>query len=314
VTWDMGTWDLGPPPPFAIPPIITFAIPGFVVLIIAEMLYVRVTKRGRYQFADSASSLMMGLGNQVAGLLVGAFAVWSFYAVYQFHIFNIGWTWWALALCFFGEDLAYYWFHRIAHERRFWWASHVIHHSSQHYNLTTALRQTWTGALGLNFIFWLPLLFIGFPPAMVLMFSAISLVYQFWIHTEAIDQMGPIEWVMNTPSHHRVHHATNPHYLDANYAGVLIIWDRMFGTFIAESPAEKPRYGIVSNLGTFNPFRVAFHEWFGIFRDLLSAKSLRDVAGFLFGPPGWSPDGSRKTSASIKAAARQAASAAIAAE
>ena len=307
----------GPPPPFEIPPIITYAIPGFVILIVAEMLYIRYFKRGgAYNVGDSASSLMMGFGNQVAGLLFGGILVWSFYAAYQFHIFNIGWTWWSMALCFFGEDCAYYWFHRTAHERRWFWASHVIHHSSQHYNLTTALRQTWTGTLSLSFIFWLPLVIIGFPPAMVLMFSAISLVYQFWIHTEAIDRFPRwFEAVMNTPSHHRVHHATNARYLDANYAGVLIIWDRLFGTFVPEDAAEKPRYGIISNLGSFNPFRIAAHEWAGIWRDVTHAKSLGEVWGYLFGPPGWSPDGSRKTSASIKAAwaARQTA-APIAAE
>ena len=291
-----------PPPPFDIPPIITFAIPGFVLLIVAEMIYVRVTKRGRYQAMDSAASLMMGLGNQIAGLVFGFIMIAAYYAAYHFRLFTLPWTWPVMAACFFLEDLAYYVFHRIAHERRFWWASHVIHHSSQHYNLTTALRQTWTGALGLNFIFWLPLLFAGFPPEMVLMFSAISLVYQFWIHTELIDRMGPLEWVLNTPSHHRVHHATNPKYLDANYAGVLIIWDRMFGSFVPEDVNEKPRYGIIANLGTFNPFRVAFHEWAGIFRDLSRSRSLKEVCLFLFGAPGWSPDGSRKTSASIKAA------------
>jgi sterol desaturase/sphingolipid hydroxylase (fatty acid hydroxylase superfamily) len=206
-----------------------------------------------------------------------------------------------MVACFFAEDLAYYWFHRIAHERRFFWASHIVHHSSQHYNLTTALRQTWTGTLGLNFIFWLPMLYIGFPPAMVLMFSSISLVYQFWIHTELIDRMGPFEWIFNTPSHHRVHHATNAKYLDANYAGVLIIWDRMFGTFVPEDAKEKPHYGIVSQLGTFNPFRIAFHEWLGIWRDVTHAKSIKEVFGYVLGPPGWTPDGSRKTSASIKA-------------
>lgn len=295
--------------------IITIAVPGFVLLILIEMVVVKLSKRGRYDVADSATSLMMGFGNQVAGILVGGFVILAYYWAYQFRIFDLGWTWPVLAACFFAEDLAYYWFHRTAHERRFFWASHVVHHSSQHYNLTTALRQTWTGALGLNFIFWLPLVYIGFPPGMVLMFSAFSLVYQFWIHTETIGRMGPFEWVMNTPSHHRVHHATNAKYLDANYAGVLIIWDRIFGSFIAEDDKEKPRYGIISQLGTFNPFRVAFHEWAGILRDVRGAKSVGEVCGYVFGPPGWSPDGSRKTSASIKAdwAARQQ-SAAVPAE
>lgn len=292
------------PPPFAIPDIITHAVPGFVLLILIEMIYVRVTHRGRYQALDSAASLSMGLGNQVAGLLFSGFAIGLYFWLSQFRLFDFGWTWPVMAACFFAEDLAYYWFHRIAHERRWFWASHVIHHTSQHYNLTTALRQTWTGVLGLNFIFWLPLVYLGFPPAMVLMFQAISLVYQFWIHTEAIDRMGPIEWVMNTPSHHRVHHAINAKYLDANYAGVLIIWDRLFGTFVPEDANEKPRYGVISQLGTFNPFRVAFHEWAGILRDVRGAKSFGEVLGYMFGPPGWSPDGSRKTSASIKAAWR----------
>ena len=176
----------------------------------------------------------------------------------------------------------------------------MVHHSSQHYNLSTALRQTWTGKFSFSFIFGLPLAFIGFPPEMILFVGGINLVYQFWIHTELIDRMGPIELLFNTPSHHRVHHATNARYLDANYAGTLIIWDKMFGTFVSEEESEKPRYGIVKNLGTFNPVMIAFHEWIGIARDLSSARSLREVGGYLFGPPGWSPDGSRMTSAMIK--------------
>jgi sterol desaturase/sphingolipid hydroxylase (fatty acid hydroxylase superfamily) len=302
------------PPPFEIPPIITFAVPAFVLLIIAEMIYVKLTQKGRYQALDSATSLFMGLGNQIAGLLFGGFAIASYFWVSQFRLFDLGWSWPVMVACFFAEDCAYYWFHRIAHERRWFWASHVIHHTSQHYNLTTALRQTWTGALGLSFIFWLPLVLIGFPPAMVLMFSAISLVYQFWIHTETIDRMGPLEWMMNTPSHHRVHHAVNPKYLDANYAGVLIIWDRLFGTFVPEDKKEPPKYGIISQLGTFNPFRVAVHEWIGMFRDVGRAKALSEAMGYLFGPPGWTPDGSRKTSASIKAAWAAERAAAVPAE
>ena len=212
---------------------------------------------------------------------------------------------WAFGLCFFVEDLAYYWFHRISHERRWFWASHVVHHSSQHYNLSTALRQTWTGRLTMTFVFWLPLVWIGFPPAMVLFFQGLSLVYQFWIHTEQIGRMGPFEWAFNTPSHHRVHHATNPRYLDANYAGVLIIWDRLFGTFVPEqAEIDPPRYGIIRNLGTFNPFKIAFAEWISLFRDLASARSLKQIWGFLMGPPGWSPDGSRRTTQMIKRAWR----------
>lgn len=286
--------------PFDVSLIITYAVPFFVVMIVAEALAVRLGAHGRYDARDAAASLAMGLGNRVAGLLTVGVKLGVLYAVSQFALFDIPWAWWSFVLCFFAEDLAYYWFHRVAHERRWFWASHVVHHSSQHYNLTTALRQTWTGDLSLSFVFWLPLILIGFPVEMVLMFMAFSLVYQFWIHTETIDRLGPLELVLNTPSHHRVHHGTNPKYLDANYAGVLIIWDRLFGTFVQEE--ERPTYGIIANLGTLNPFRIAFHEWAGIARDVASARSLKEVGGYLFGPPGWSPDGSRKTSASLKAA------------
>jgi sterol desaturase/sphingolipid hydroxylase (fatty acid hydroxylase superfamily) len=287
-------------PPFDLPDVVTLAIPGFVALVIAEMIFVRLTRRGLYETRDAAASLMMGFGNSVVGALVGGFVGAAYYAAYHFRLFTIPWAWWSMALCFFGEDMAYYWFHRFSHERRWFWASHVVHHTSQHYNLTTALRQTWTSALGFTFIFWLPLVIIGFPPPMVFLFSGISLVYQFWIHTEAIGRLGPVEWVFNTPSHHRVHHASNPRYLDANYAGVLIIWDRLFGTFVPERDDEKPVYGVISNLGSFNPLRIATHEWISMVRDVFSAKSPRAALGYVLGPPGWSPDGSRKTSKSLK--------------
>jgi hypothetical protein len=131
--------------------------------------------------------------------------------------------------------------------------------------------------------------------------KAINLLYQFWIHTEAIDRLGPLEWVMNTPSHHRVHHATNARYLDANYAGVFIVWDRMFGTFVAETGDDPPRYGIVGNIATYNPLKIALHGWVALGHDLAKAKSAREVLLYLFAPPGWSPDGSRDTSQTIKA-------------
>ena len=173
------------------------------------------------------------------------------------------------------------------------------HHTSQHYNLSTALRQTWTGGVAGTWLLWLPLAFLGFPPAMIAIQKGISLVYQYWIHTETIRRLPKgFEAVFNTPSHHRVHHARNPIYLDRNYAGILIVWDRLFGTFQPELDAEPCRYGVVHNLGAFNPLRVAFHEWVGIAQDI--ARSPRHVLGWLFGPPGWSPDGSRDTSRTLK--------------
>jgi len=285
------------------PDVVAYAAPVFVGLILLEMGMAKWTKRGRYEPKDTLASLAMGFGNRLVGLVGGGALVYVvFLWVYQFRLIDaMPVAWWTVLLCFIADDLAYYWFHRIAHERRYFWASHVIHHSSQHYNLSTALRQTWTGKFSFSFIFGLPLALIGFPPEMILFVGGINLVYQFWIHTELIDRMGPFEWIFNTPSHHRVHHATNARYLDANYAGTLIIWDRMFGSFAPEIRSERPRYGIVRNLTTFNPLMIALHEWIGIVKDLGQAKSFREGLGYLFGPPGWSPDGSRMTSAMIKA-------------
>lgn len=283
------------------PDIIAWAVPAFAFLILIEMIIVRLSRRGRFDAKDSAASLAMGFGSEIAPLLGGgAILLTVFVWVYEFRLIDIPNTWWAVLLCFVLDDFRYYWWHRISHECRWFWASHVVHHSSQHYNLTTALRQTWTGQIIGSLLFKTPLILIGFHPAMVVFVGAVNLIYQFWIHTELIKRMGPFEWVFNTPSHHRVHHATNPKYLDANYAGALIIWDRLFGTFVQEDTAEQPHYGIVKNLGTFNPLIISFHEWIGMAKDVMRAKSLRDIGGYMFGPPGWSPDGSRMTSKMIK--------------
>lgn len=283
------------------PDVVAWAVPAFTLLVLIEMAAWRLTGKGRYESRDSAASLVMGLGSRIAPLLGGGALVFGvFMAAYEYRLFDIPNAWWAVILCFVLDDLRYYWFHRISHERRWFWASHVIHHSSQHYNLTTALRQTWTGDILGSLLFKTPLVLIGFHPLMIAFVSGLNLIYQFWIHTELIGRLGPFEWIFNTPSHHRVHHATNPRYLDANYAGALIVWDRMFGSFTPERDDEKCRYGIVKNLGSFNPLVIAFHEWLGIVKDLLKSRSLREVIGYTLGPPGWSPDGSRLTTAMIR--------------
>ena len=291
---------------------VSLAVPFFILAIVLEIGLARLgLVKANYEPKDTFTSLSMGLGSSVAGALTAGLIFATSLWVYEHRLFDIPmaaiWAWVAIFLL---EDVTYYWFHRLSHERRFWWASHVNHHTSQHYNLSTALRQTWTGGVAGTWLLWLPLSLIGFPPAMVAIQKGISLVYQFWIHTEAVGRLPRwVEAVFNTPSHHRVHHARNPRYLDSNYAGVLIVWDRLFGTFQAELDEEQCRYGVVKNLATFNPIRVAFHEWAAIFGDLARSRSLREVAGYMFGPPGWSPDGSRQTSAEIRAAweARQAA-------
>lgn len=279
---------------------VDFAIPAFVLLIVIEMIWAKRRAPEKYEPKDTLTSLAFGLGSTVVGLLVGGLVLAMSFAVYDVRLTTIPFAWWAWIICFVLDDLAYYAFHRSAHRVRWFWASHVNHHSSQHYNLSTALRQTWTGFFALSFIFRLPLLLIGFHPAMVAFVGGVNLIYQFWIHTEAIDRFPRwFEAVMNTPSHHRVHHATNPRYLDRNYAGVFIIWDRMFGTFTSEVTDEQIRYGIVKQLGTFNLLWSVFHEWVGIARDVWTAP-WRHKLGYVWRPPGWTHDGSRETSDTIR--------------
>lgn len=280
---------------------IDFAVPLFILLIVVEMIWARRTAPAKYEPRDTLVSLAFGLGSTVAGLLTGTAIYALMLWLSEHRAFTVPWTWWAWIACCVLDDLLYYLFHRSAHRVRWFWASHVNHHSSQHYNLSTALRQSWTGWLALSFMFKLPLVAIGFHPAMVLFCGGINLIYQFWIHTEAIKRFPSwFEAVMNTPSHHRVHHATNPRYLDSNYAGVFIVWDRLFGTFVREEEDETIRYGIVRQLGTFNLLYAVFHEWIAIASDLRRAP-WRHKLSYLWREPGWSHDQSRDTSDVIRA-------------
>jgi sterol desaturase/sphingolipid hydroxylase (fatty acid hydroxylase superfamily) len=291
-----------------LPDPVKLAVPGFIVLMLAEMAWIHFGGRGRYEWRDTATSLMLGFGNTIAALIFGGLVAAAGLWVSQFRVAEMGWAWWAWVVCFVLDDFLYYVFHRAAHRVRWFWASHVIHHSSQHYNLSTALRQTWTGFISLSFAFRLPL-FLIFEPGMVFFVGGVNLIYQFWIHTESIGRFPRwFEAVMNTPSHHRVHHATNPVYLDKNYAGVFIVWDKLLGTFQPELDAEPCRYGIVKNLGSFNPLWAAFHEWIGIGADLWRAPSWGDRWRYIAKPPGWSHDNSRDTTETIKSkwAAQQA--------
>ena len=267
-----------------IPDLIHLAIPGFILLVLLEVVADAIMRRELYQLKDTAASLTMGTGNVIVGLGAKAMVLGIFTFIYKFRIFNIGWHWWSWLLVFFADDFSYYWFHRTSHECRLFWASHVVHHSSQRYNLGTALRQTWTGTV-MSWIFWLWMPLLGFPPVMVMTMQAISLLYQFWIHTEIVRRMGPLEWVLNTPSHHRVHHGSNHEYLDRNHAGILIVWDRLFGTF--EPERAKVVYGLTKNINSYNPIRIAFHEWVDIWNDVLKAPTWRLKLRHIFGRPGY---------------------------
>ena len=282
------------------PNLIHYAIPVFIATVIIEVILTVKIKMKEYEYKDAATSIAMGLGNVAIGLVSKSLVLAVFYLIYNsFHLFNIPFVWWSWILLLFAEDLVYYWFHRISHENRFFWASHIVHHSSQKYNLSTALRQTWTGSFT-SFVFWIPLVFIGFHPVMILVQMSISLLYQYWIHTELIDKLPKwFEFIFNTPSHHRVHHATNPQYLDRNHAGIFIIWDRLFGTF--EPEIEKPIYGLTTNISTFNPFKVAFLEWFYLLKDTCTSKTnFTNRVKYLFKPPGWKHDGSGVLSSDLR--------------
>jgi len=282
------------------PNLIHYAIPFFAATVFLEVILTVKVKLEEYKFKDAGTSILMGLGNVTIGLFTKGMVLGLFYVLYNFfHLFEIPFAWWSWLILLFAEDLCYYIFHRTSHESRFFWASHVVHHSSQEYNLSTALRQTWSGSF-YSFIFWVPLILIGFHPVMVLVQMSISLLYQYWIHTELIDRMPRwFEAVMNTPSHHRVHHATNPQYLDRNHAGIFIIWDRLFGTF--EPEVEKPVYGLVKNIDTYNPIKIAFLEWYNMFKDFFTSKtSIANRFRYLIKPPGWKHDGSSVLSSDLR--------------
>ena len=275
--------------------VLYYAVPFFILLLVLEYLAYRHLGEEHneglvgFESRDTRTSLTMGMGNVTINF-VWKFAVLALYAaIYALTPLRLdAGDWWVWVLLFFADDFSYYWFHRVSHESRAFWASHVVHHSSQHYNLSTALRQTWVPMTYLPFWLWLPA--VGFEPWMVLLAQAWSLIYQFWIHTERIRRLPrPLEFLLNTPSHHRVHHGINEQYLDRNYGGILIIWDRMFGTFAAEG--ERVRYGLTTQLRSFRPVRVAFHEYIAMWHDIKRALRLRDKLGVAFKGPGWTPPG-----------------------
>ncbi|MFA9269675.1 MAG: sterol desaturase family protein [Baekduiaceae bacterium] len=274
--------------------VLYYAIPFFVLLLFVEWLSFRELgdEGGEligYDLVDTRTSLTMGLGNVAINVVWKFVVVLAYTALYELTPLRLSPSdWWVWVLLFFADDLAYYWFHRVSHESRVFWASHVVHHSSEHYNLSTALRQTWVPMT--YFPFWLPLALMGFSPWMILLAQSWSLIYQFWIHTERVRRLPRfLEAVLNTPSHHRVHHGSNQQYLDKNYGGILIIWDRMFGTY--EPEGERVKYGLTKNIQTHNPVRVAFHEYVALWHDIRRARGVRTKVALAFRGPGWQPEG-----------------------
>ncbi len=277
---------------------VLFAVPFFLLLLAIEWAAARKLEdsdarpdqpaRGSYLSPDARASISMGLVSvatmgawKFLGLL-GYAALYAYVAPWQLSPRH--WYTWAIALV--GVDVLFYAYHRIAHRVRLIWATHQAHHSSRYFNFATALRQKWNNSGEL--IMWIPLPLLGVPPWMVFTSFSISLVYQFWIHTERIGTLWrPFEFFFNTPSHHRVHHGMDPEYLDRNFGGILIIWDRIFGTFAPET--FRPHYGLTKPVDTFNIWKLETREYVAIARDVRSAGNWRDKMGYIFGPPGWEP-------------------------
>ena len=262
--------------------IIMFVAPLMFFFVALEFFLGRKNKLELYSGKDFLASLSIGLINILLNsfMKVGVFMVFLYF--YNLSPFKIGITWWSFVICLIALDFFRYWAHRFAHEQRFWWSTHVVHHSSVHYNLSVSFRLSWTQ--NLKIVFFLPVILMGFHPLVFLIVHQLEVLYQFWIHTELIKKLPkPIEYIFTTPSHHRVHHSTNERYIDKNYGSTFIIWDRLFGTFQQED--EKPVYGITKPVNSYNPVYLVFHEWIAVFKDLAKARSPKMVWQILFGSP-----------------------------
>ncbi|KQU07594.1 C-5 sterol desaturase [Rhodococcus sp. Leaf7] len=290
---------------------VALAVPAFLVLLALEWTAAVILERrgaseptdaadrpgrGTYLRADARASISMGLVSIVTTTVWKTVALLGYSVIYAYvapwHLPSDQWYTWVVLLL--GVDVLFYWYHRIAHRTRVIWATHQAHHSSEYFNFSTALRQKWNNSG--EIVMWLPLPLLGIPPWMVFTGFAINLVYQFWVHTERIDRMPRwFEFVFNTPSHHRVHHGNDKEYLDKNYAGILIVWDRMFGTYAPET--FRPHYGLTTPVNTFDILKLQTHEYAAIARDVRTAATLRQKLGYVFGPPGWAPE--RQAAASV---------------
>jgi sterol desaturase/sphingolipid hydroxylase (fatty acid hydroxylase superfamily) len=267
---------------------IILAVPLFFFLIGIELLVERFRHQKLYRLNDAITNINTGTSQQTVGALLKILIPLSLYelTLSQLGIFKVQNTWLNYIILFVAYDFCYYWAHRMSHECNFLWSGHVVHHQSEDYNLAVALRQSWFSSI-LTAPFYLPLALIGFPTEMLVWVGAINLVYQFWIHTEAVDKLGFLEYFMNTPSHHRVHHGRNEQYIDRNHAGVFIIWDKMFGTF--EPEKEKPVYGITTPLASWSPLWANFSHYVSIYKQIQETPKFWDKLKVVFYPPSWRP-------------------------
>lgn len=265
--------------------------PLFAVIVVTFMVLEYAASRlahvDAYDAKETATSFVIAIGNKVIRAIEASIIAVPFLLAYNQKLFEIDLAspiaWVAL---FILVEFIYYWHHRASHTVRWLWATHSVHHSPTHFNLTAGIRLGWTGAISGHFLFYLPLVFLGFHPLAVAAVLGANLAYQFFIHSELVPRLGPLEWILNTPTHHRVHHACNEACLDKNYGGTLIVFDRLFGTFAAPPKDEALRYGLVGHEPSYNPIAVVFQEWASIFRDLRNSKvAYSEYLRILFGPP-----------------------------
>jgi len=267
---------------------IVLSIPIYFLLIGIELLVQQFSKKRLYRLNDAITNISCGITQQVTGIFLKVIGVGAYVLVYEYlAIWQIPNVWYTIIILFVAADFFYYWAHRMSHQINLFWGGHVVHHQSEDYNFSVALRQgsfqiLWT------FAFYLPLALIGFDPVTFVLISALVTVYQFWIHTETIEKLGFLEWFMNTPSHHRVHHGRDPKYIDKNHAGVFIIWDRMFGTFQKEE--ERPTYGITKPINSWNPVWVNLNHYHEMYHTAKAIPSWKDKLKFMFYKPGWLPE------------------------
>jgi sterol desaturase/sphingolipid hydroxylase (fatty acid hydroxylase superfamily) len=255
--------------------------PLFFIFIVYEF----IKHRRYYDIKDSLANTALALMHQGADAIALLVLMPFFYWLHQYRLFDIELSVITIFGAFLLQDFLYYWFHKASHHIHWLWAAHIVHHSSTKMNFSTAFRQSLMYPLAGMWLFWLPMILIGFDPITVFTVVALNLAYQFFVHTQVVNKLGWFEKVFNTPSHHRVHHAINAGYLDRNFAGVLIIWDKLFGTYAEEEPTKPCKYGIVGQLNSNNPFTITFHQWIYLVKSIISAKGLKAKLKVLFGYP-----------------------------
>jgi len=267
---------------------VIIAIPVFFGLMAIELVYEAITKKFTYRLNDAITNINLGVLNQVSNIFSKLVTIGVYTFVYEYaSILQLQQSWLNFAILFVLYDLCFYWSHRMSHEISLFWGGHVVHHQSEDFNLSVALRQSSTAFIW-STPFYLPLAIMGFHPIQFVLVGGFNLLYQFWIHTEHIGKLGWVETIMNTPSHHRVHHGRDPKYIDKNYAGVLITWDKIFGTFKEEE--ETPTYGITKPVNSWNPVYANFAHYIDLYHYLKQSRSWSDTKNMLFKHPGWLPD------------------------